>query len=57
MDIMLVQHMLAEHPFATGVGQTCMAWSVLAEPLSNWKYPDGNLEYGGKGIGEKAAKK
>ena len=54
---MLVQHMLAEHPFATGVGQTCMAWSVLAEPLSNWKYPDGNLEYGGKGTGEKATKK
>jgi hypothetical protein len=57
MDIMLVHHLLVEHPFAAGFGQTCKAWRALADSLSNCKNPDGKLVYGVHGIGEKAAKK
>ena len=57
MDIMLMRHLLVEPPFATGFGQTCKAWRVLAASLSNCKNPDGMLVYGIQGIGEKAAKK
>ena len=57
MDIMLVCHLLVEHPFATGFGQTCKAWRALANSLSNFKNPDGMLVYGVHGIGKKAAKK
>ena len=54
---MLVQHLLAQHPFAAGFGQTCKAWRVLAASLSNCKDPDGKLVYGAQGISEMAAKK
>ena len=37
MDVMLVQHLLVEHPFAAGFGQTCKAWRALADSLSNCK--------------------
>ena len=57
MDIMLVRHLLVDHPFAAGFGQTCKAWRSLADSLSNCKDPDGKLVYGVHGIGEKAAKK
>ena len=57
MDIMLVQQLLVEHPFAAGFGQTCKAWRALAVSLSNCKNPDVKLVYGIEGIGEKAAKK
>ena len=42
MDVMLVQHLLVEHPFAAGFGQTCKAWRALANSLSNCKNPDVN---------------
>ena len=54
---MLVHHLLVEHPFAAGFGQTCKFWRALAESLSNCKDPDGKLVYGVHGIGEKAGKK
>ena len=57
MNIMLVRHLLVEHPFAAGFGQTCKAWRSLADSLSNCKDPDGKLVYGVHGIGKKAAKK
>ena len=57
MDIMLVRHLLVEHPFAPGFGETCKAWRALAAFLSSCKNPDGKLVYGIQGIGEKAAKK
>ena len=57
MDIMLVHHLLVEHPFAAGFGQTCKFWRALAESLSNCKDPDGKLVYGDHGIDENAAKK
>ena len=57
MDIILVRHLLVEHPFAAEFGQTCKAWRALAESLSNCKDSDGKLVYGVHGIGEKAAKK
>jgi hypothetical protein len=57
MDIMLVCHVLVEHPFAAGFSQTCKAWKALAESLSKCKDPDGKLVHGDHGIGEKAAKK
>ena len=53
---MLVHYLLVEHPFAAGFGQTCKAWRVLAESLSNCKDPDGKLVYGVHGISEKASK-
>jgi hypothetical protein len=56
MDIMLVHHPLVENPFAAGFGQTCKAWRVLAESLSNCKAPDGKLMYGVRGICEIMAK-
>ena len=56
MDIILVQHLLVEHPFAPGFGETCKAWRVLAAFLSSCKDPDGKPVYGVEGIGEKAAK-
>ena len=37
MDIMLVHHLLVEHPFAAGFGQTCKAWRALADSLGNCK--------------------
>ena len=46
MDIMLVRHLLVDHPFAAGFGQTCKAWRSLADSLSNCKDPDGKLVYG-----------
>jgi hypothetical protein len=57
MDIMLVHHLLVEHPSAAGFGQTCKAWRALADSLSNCKDPDRKLVYGVHGIGKKAAKK
>jgi hypothetical protein len=57
MDIMLVCHLLVDHPFAAGFGQTCKAWRSLDDSLSNCKDPDGKLVYGVHGIGKKAAKK
>ena len=57
MDIMLVQQLLVEHPFASGSGQTCKSWRALAASLSNCKNPSGKLVYGIQRIGEKAAKK
>ena len=45
MDIMLVHHLLVEHPFAAGFGQTCKAWRALADSLSNCKDPDGKLSW------------
>ena len=57
MDVMLVQHLLVEHPFAAGFGQTCKAWRALANSLSNCKNPDGKLVHGVHGIGKKAAKR
>ena len=57
MDIMLVQNLLVEHPFAAGFGQTCKAWRVLAASLSNCKDSSGKLVYGVQGINQKAAKK
>ena len=45
MDILLVQHLLVEHPFAAGFGQTCKAWRALADSLSNCKDPDGKLSW------------
>ena len=56
MDIMLVQQLLVEHPFAAGSGQTCKSWRALAASLSNCKHPSGKLVYGIQRIGEKAAK-
>ena len=56
MDIILVQHLLVECPFAPGFGETCKAWRVLTVFLSNYKDPDGKPVYGVEGIGEKAAK-
>ena len=56
MDIILVQHLLVEHPFAPGFGETCKAWRVLTAFLSNYKDPDGKPVYGVEGIGKKAAK-
>ena len=56
MDIMLVHHLLVEHPFASGFGQTCKAWRAFAESLSNCKDPDGKLVYGDHGIGERQQK-
>ena len=54
---MLMQHLLVEHPFAAGFGQTCKAWRALADSLGNCKDPDGKLVYGVHGIGEKVTKK
>ena len=51
-----MQHLLVEHPFAPGFGETCKAWRVLAAFLSSCKDPDGKPVYGVEGIGEKAAK-
>jgi hypothetical protein len=45
MDNMLVHHLLVEHPFAAGFGQTCKAQRSLADSLSNCKDPDGKLVY------------
>ena len=53
MDIMLVRHLLVEHPFAAGFDQTCKAWTALADSLSNCKDPDEKLVYGVHGISEK----
>ena len=57
MDIMLVHHLLVEHPCAAGFGQTCKAWRKLADSLSNCKVPDGKMVYGVHGIGKNMAKK
>jgi hypothetical protein len=45
VDIILVHHLLVEHPFAAGFGQTCKAWRSLADSLSNSKDPDGKLSW------------
>jgi hypothetical protein len=45
VDIMLVQHLLVEHSFAAGFGQTCKAWRALAESLSHCKDPDVKLVF------------
>ena len=45
MDIMLVCHLLVEHPFAAGFGQNCKAWRALADSLRSCKDPDGKLVY------------
>jgi hypothetical protein len=43
MDVILVHQPLVEHPFAAGFGQTYKAWRSLADSLSNYKDPDGEL--------------
>ena len=57
MDILLMHHLLVEHPCAAGFGQTCKALKSFADSLSNCKDPDGKLVYGAHGIGKKVAKK
>ena len=50
---MLIQHLLAEHPFATKFDQSCKA---LAASCSHLRDTDGKLVYPVKGFGEKAVK-
>ena len=57
MDIMLVQQLLVEHPFAARFGQTCKAWRALAASLCSCKNPSGKLVYGIQGIGEKGSQR
>ena len=53
MDIMLIYHLLAEHPFATKFDQTCKALTASCSHLHD---TDGKLVYPVKGFGEKAVK-
>ena len=57
MDIMLVRHLLVDHPFSATFGKHGKAWKALVATLSRVENPCGKLEFGLQGIGEKAAKK
>ena len=56
-EIMLVWHLLVEHPFAAGFGQTYKAWRILDVFPSNCKDTYRTLVQGVQVIGEKATKK
>ena len=56
MDIMLVWHLLVDHPFSATFGKHGKAWKVFVATLSKAENPDGMLVFGVQGIGEKAAK-
>ena len=57
MDIMLVQHLLEDHPFSATFGKHGKAWKAFVATLSKAENPDGMLLFGVQGIEEKAAKK
>ena len=56
MDIMLVQHLLADHLFSATFGKHSKAWKAFVATLSKIENPDGKLVFGVQGIGEKSAK-
>ena len=56
MDIMLVRHLLVEHPFSATFGIHGKAWKTFVVSLSKVEDPDVMLVFGVQGIGEKAAK-
>ena len=56
IDIMLVQHLLVDHPFSVTFGKHGKAWITFVATLSKVENPDGKLVFGVQGIGEKAAK-
>ena len=57
MDIMLVRHLLVDHPFSATFGKHGKAWKAFVATLSKAENPDGMLVFGVQDIGEKAAKK
>ena len=57
MDIMLVQHLLVDHPFSATFGKHGKAWKAFVATLSKVENPDGKLVFGVQGIGDEAAKK
>ena len=56
MDIMLVWHLLVDHPFSATFGKHGKAWKAFVATLSKAENPDGMLVFGVQGIGEKAEK-
>ena len=56
MDIILVRHLLVEHPFSTTFGKHVKAWKTFVVNLSKVEDPDGKVVFGVQGIGEKVAK-
>ena len=53
MDIMLVRHLIVEHPFSATFGKHGKAWKTFAVNLSKVEDPDGTLVFGVQGIGER----
>jgi hypothetical protein len=56
MDIMLVQHLLVEHPFSAAFGKQRKAWKTFVVNLSKVDDPHGKLVFRVQGIGEYVAK-
>ena len=56
MDIMLVQHLLVDHPFSATIGKYGKAWKTFVTTMSKAENSDRNLVFGVQGIGEMAAK-
>ena len=57
MDIMLVSHLLFEHPYTVGSIQACNTWKALTVFLSKIQDPDGMLRVDVWAIDEKVTKK
>ena len=56
MDIMLVQHLLVDHPFSATFGKHGKAWKAFVATLRKAENPDEKLVFGVQGIGERAQK-
>jgi hypothetical protein len=56
MDIMLVWHLMVEHPFSAAFGKHGKAWKTFVVNLSKVEDPDGKVVFGVQGIGEKVEK-
>ena len=56
MDIMLVWHLLVDHPFSATYWKHGKAWKAFVATLSKAENPDGKLVFGVQGIREMVAK-